>query len=56
MVLGLLLLAVRCAIIRGYDRWLATGVALVTLMSAFIVQLARTSAWDSFATMVIGGK
>lgn len=54
VVLALLLLAVRCVLIRGYDRWLATGVGLVILLSAFIVQLARTAAWDRVAGLLLG--
>ena len=56
VVLAFLLLALRCILLRGLDRWLAAGVAAVTLLSAFIVWLARTPAWDSFATLVLGPK
>ncbi len=56
VVLGAILVAFRCILIRAVDRPLATGWAIVTVLSAVIVWLARTPAWDSFARMIIGNK
>ncbi len=56
VVIGAILVALRCLLIRAIDRPLATGWAIVTLLSAVIVWLARTPAWDSFARMIIGNR
>lgn len=53
VVLGVIFLAIRCAFIRGFDRWLAIGMAILALFSAFDVAIARTPAWDWVATMVM---
>ncbi len=53
LMLGAALLAVRCILIRAFDRWLAIGLGLLTLTSALTVFVAHTSAWESFAGMLI---
>lgn len=56
VVLGWLLVAARCAIVRSFDKWLTTGIAIVTLVSVGIVILAKTSAWNAIATMLVPGQ
>lgn len=53
VVLGAVLLALRCVMVRGFDKWLAVGVGAVTVWSAFIVIVAKSSVWMSFAEMVV---
>lgn len=53
LVLAWILLIVRCALERSFDRWLALGVAGVTMISLAIVQIAPTSAWEKFASAVV---
>lgn len=54
MVVGTVLAIARCVVARTFDRWLVGGVAGLMLISAGIVALMRTSAWDSIAGMILG--
>lgn len=54
MVVGTVLAIARCIVARTFDRWLVGGVAGLMLISAGIVALMRTSAWDSIAGMILG--
>ncbi|MCC7146615.1 MAG: hypothetical protein IT443_09230 [Phycisphaeraceae bacterium] len=53
VVTGGVLLLIRSVLIRAFDRWLAIGFGVLTLVSVFIVALARTQAWDSFASLLL---
>ena len=53
LLLGAVLLALRCVLVRGFDKWLAMGVGAVTAWSAFIVIVAKSSVWMSLAEMVV---
>ncbi|MFG0283486.1 MAG: hypothetical protein ACF8R7_03610 [Phycisphaerales bacterium JB039] len=53
MALGVLLLAVRCALTRSFDRWLAGGVGVLNVTSLATMANARTGAWDAFASLVV---
>lgn len=53
-VLGVLLLGLRCALIRGFDRWLGIGVVIVALTGFVIAHGARTDAWGAVAGMLMG--
>jgi hypothetical protein len=54
MVVGAVLAIARCIVARTFDRWLVGGVAGLVLVSAGIVALMRTSAWDALARVIIG--
>lgn len=54
LVIGVLLLAVRCALTRSFDRWFAMGLAALIVASAGIMHLATTDAWASFTSMLLG--
>ncbi len=53
VVLAALFLLIKCLLSRTLDRWFATGVALLAAMSVAITQLAKTEAWDQFATFLL---
>ncbi|MFN0133857.1 MAG: hypothetical protein ACKVW3_15180 [Phycisphaerales bacterium] len=53
VVLGAVLLAIRCVLIRAFDKWLGLGVGLVTLFSMFVVSIAKTEAWFGFASLLV---
>lgn len=54
LVLGALLLALKCALSRRFDRWFAAAFASLVLASAAISLLARTPLWDALATSLLG--
>jgi hypothetical protein len=45
LVIGVILLALKTAFTRSFDRWLASGVAAVSVSSAVIVAVAHTEPW-----------
>ncbi|HYF13987.1 MAG TPA: hypothetical protein VD971_02815 [Phycisphaerales bacterium] len=53
LVLGVLLLAIRCAVTRSFDRWLALAVGVLFVTSALTVGVAHTDAWDAFASSLM---
>lgn len=53
VALGVVLLVVRCAWIRGFDKWLAAGVAVLALFAVGDTALAHSAAWESFATRLL---
>jgi hypothetical protein len=53
-VLGVVLLAVRCALIRRFDRTFAYGLAGMIAIGVFIMNIAPTRAWEAFATVLVG--
>jgi len=53
MVLATVLLVTKCVLSRSFDRWLAVGYALLVASSLLIMQLARTTAWDRFADLLL---
>lgn len=53
LVIGALVLVVRCTLTRSFGRWLAASYAALVLVSFFIFQLAHTRAWELFATFLV---
>ena len=53
-MLGIVLLAIRCALIRRFDRYFAYGLAGMIAVGVFIMNIAPTRAWQAFATMLVG--
>lgn len=54
LAIGLLLLGLKCAIARSFDRWFALGLGGLILFFGVMYQLAPTSLWASFTNLVIG--
>ena len=52
-LLGLILLAVKCALTRKFDRWLAVGMTALLFMAVFTMPIARTPAWEAFAKLLV---
>jgi len=53
-VLFAVLLVVRCAVARAFDRWFAAGFAVLTLACLGVMRLAPTQAWASFTSILVG--
>ncbi|XVJ58409.1 MAG: hypothetical protein HEQ23_03015 [Tepidisphaera sp.] len=54
LVLGVVLVAIRCAITRSVDRWFAGGMAALIALNAGIVAIGPTPAWAAFARLLLG--
>lgn len=53
LVLGLVFLVVNWILFRKLDRWLAIGYGGLVISSVIIMQLATSSIWDKFVTMIL---
>lgn len=53
LVLALILLIIKSALTRSFDKWYAAGLAGLLLVTCAMVQLAPTQAWDSFASLFV---
>ena len=53
LIVGALLLLVKCLLTRSLNRWFALGYAGLILASALIMQGAKTDAWDRLATFLL---
>lgn len=53
VMLGGLLLAVKCALEKRFDRWFAAGFAVMTAVCVAASLVAKTAAWDQFATILL---
>lgn len=53
LVVGAVLLALRCALARSFDRWFAIGLAGLAVVFGVMVQVAFTPAWDRFADLML---
>jgi hypothetical protein len=53
LIVGGVFLVVKSLLTRSLDRWYAGGYIGLSIAFAFIMQLARTSAWDEFATFLL---
>ncbi len=53
IVLSLLLLTVRCILVRKFERWFALGVVAMIALNLFILNIATTAAWDRFASLFV---
>jgi hypothetical protein len=54
LAVGLVLLLAKCLFTRSFDRWFATGFAVLALVSVLTMQVATTGAWEQFAGMLLG--
>lgn len=53
LVVGAVLLAVRCLLTRSFDRWFAAGFGALVVASFGMVQLAPTDLWASVSTALL---
>ncbi|MDB6020718.1 MAG: hypothetical protein JWQ04_575, partial [Pedosphaera sp.] len=53
LVVGLFLLILKWLLTRSFDRWFAMGYAGLVVAGALIMRLAKTSAWDNFASFLL---
>ncbi len=53
LLLGALLLAVKCAIEKRFDRWFAAGLAVLAVICMASSLAAKTGAWDQLATLLL---
>ena len=53
LVLGALMLAVKCAIEKRFDRWFAGGLAVLAIICVAASLMAKTTAWEQFATLLL---
>ena len=53
LVLGAVLLAKKCALEKRFDRWFAAGLAVLAVTFVASSLLAKTQAWDHFATVLL---
>ncbi len=53
-VIGVLLLVAKSLLTRSFDRYLATGLAVLIVIDLFIMRLAPTQAWGRFAASLVG--
>jgi hypothetical protein len=53
LVVGALLLIVKCALTRSFDRYFAMGWVGLVVADAGIMKLATTQAWDGIASFLL---
>ncbi len=53
LIVGALLLCGKWLLTRSLDRWFAIGYAVLVFLSALIMQIAKTDAWDQFASFLL---
>jgi hypothetical protein len=53
LLLGALLLAVKCVIEKRFDRWFAGGLAVLAAICMAISLVAKTTSWEQFATFLL---
>lgn len=53
LAVGALLLMVRSVMMRGLDKPFAIGLAVLTVVFASMMQVAPTSVWDQFASLLV---
>lgn len=53
LLIGVVLLFIRCVIIRSLDRWFAAGLAGLIVVSILIMQCAPTVIWNRFASLLV---
>lgn len=53
MVIGILFLAAKSLLTRSWDRWFATGLAVLIVIDLFAMRLAPTDVWGRFAAFLV---
>ena len=54
LIVGTLFLVVKSLLTRSFDRWFATGFAVLIVVDVFTMRLAPTDAWGRFAAFLVG--
>lgn len=54
LVLGALLLGIKCAVERRWDRWFAAGFGALAAICVLSSLVAKTGVWVQFASMLLG--
>lgn len=53
LIIGALLVAVKCALTYTFDKWFALSYGLVLVVFLLLIQLAKTSQWDQIASLLL---
>jgi small basic protein len=53
LLIGVLLLVIKSALSKSLDRWLAIAIGLLAVISVAGSLMAKTSAWDQFASYLL---
>jgi hypothetical protein len=53
LIIGTLFLVAKSLLTRSFDRWFATGFAVLIVVDVFIMRLAPTDAWGQFAAFLV---
>jgi len=53
LIIGMLFLVAKSLVTRSFDRWFATGFAVLIVVDVFIMRLAPTDAWGQFAAFLV---
>ncbi len=53
LVIGAVVLVLRCVLMRSFDRWFAIGLGSLSVVFALAVRVATTPAWGWFANLLI---
>ena len=53
LVIGVLFLVAKGILTRSFDRWFAAGFVVQAIVSAGIMRIATTGAWDQFTTWLV---
>jgi hypothetical protein len=56
LVVGAVLVAVKCALARSFDRWFAGGFAALVLADVLIVRMAPSETWTAFAESLLASR
>jgi hypothetical protein len=54
LIIGLVLLLVKCVLLKSFDRWFAMAFGALFAVCVFISIIAKTPAWNLVATWLIG--
>jgi hypothetical protein len=53
LIIGTLFLVAKSLLTRSFDRWFATGFAVLIVFDVFIMRLAPTDTWGQFAAFLV---
>ncbi|MBX7244091.1 MAG: hypothetical protein K1X53_01255 [Candidatus Sumerlaeaceae bacterium] len=54
LMIGGILVVLRCAITRSFDKWLVGAFGALVVLDAVTIQISKTAAWDAIATALTG--
>jgi len=53
LIIGTLFLVAKSLLTRSFDRWFATGLAVLIVVDVFIMRLAPSETWGQFAALLV---